>query len=484
MRKIVSDRRRWRAPVGPAAAALALALAVGSTATATVDVVPSNDGTTITITARAQSGPDGDHGITIRLGSVRTFVSQRRFGDPSIETSSSRCGRNFLANEVVCDLTPSSIVLDLGDGADDVSLESTGFTCLGGDPDGADRRRVAVRATLGVGFDRFTIGEGTGVRDRDCPAGARSDAPRLDTVTVDGQEGTDRFFGAPSAESAPRGAFWAGGTGSDQLVPGFGTDVFSGGPNRDTVSYLAITTPVIVTPGLGLGDGPVDDVPGTTGARAPIDDVGGDVEVVIGGQVNDELRGGGGADELLGGPGADTYLAGGGDDVVTDLDGVADRVDCGTGTDEARLDLRDVVVTVPRFVVVTSPRRSVPLRVAVPVPTCENVTRAAVDDGPPGRIVARALKLRAPAVRLACPRQAKVRCRGTLTLRDPARPTGRLAARRYLVPRGRTRTLGFTLGDNARRVLRARGMVVAETREKGVSRKGPRSARRYLRVVR
>lgn len=95
---------------------------------------------------------------------------------------------------------------------------------------------------------------------------------------------------------------------------------------------------------------------------------------MIGGTAGDQFFGTNGRNEFVGGPGSDRYLAAGGDDLITDLDGTADRVDCGPGVDTAVLDLRDVVV---------STQITFQGRVVATIPTCENVTRAADDDGPP-----------------------------------------------------------------------------------------------------
>jgi hypothetical protein len=121
--------------------------------------------------------------------------------------------------------------------------------------------------------------------------------------------------------------------------------------------------------------------------------------------------------------------------------------------------------------------------VPVRVPTCETISRTPADDGPPALILSRPLRLASPTVGLRCLRAARIRCRGLLSLRDPFRPARILATRRYSVPLGATRSVSIVLGDAARRTLRARPSAIATTVERGVSRKGPRSARRHLRVT-
>ena len=62
----------------------------------------------------------------------------------------------------------------------------------------------------------------------------------------------------------------------------------------------------------------------------------------MGGPGLDRLYGGPGNDVLIGGKGEDFYFGGGGNDVINSADGVAERIDCGTGRkDRAIVDRRD-----------------------------------------------------------------------------------------------------------------------------------------------
>ena len=63
-----------------------------------------------------------------------------------------------------------------------------------------------------------------------------------------------------------------------------------------------------------------------------------------GGPSDDNLYGGGANDTVTGNAGADHLYGGGGDDTIQARDGVADKVDCGLGTDTVVADASDSVV--------------------------------------------------------------------------------------------------------------------------------------------
>lgn len=67
------------------------------------------------------------------------------------------------------------------------------------------------------------------------------------------------------------------------------------------------------------------------------------VDILTGGALADELLGGGGNDAITGNAGADVLHGGDGDDSIQARDGVADRIDCGAGTDAVVADAVDVV---------------------------------------------------------------------------------------------------------------------------------------------
>lgn len=66
-------------------------------------------------------------------------------------------------------------------------------------------------------------------------------------------------------------------------------------------------------------------------------------DTLSGKAANDKVLGGPGADKLTGGPGTDTMLGEGGNDQLLAKDGTADTVNCGTGTDVAKIDEVDKV---------------------------------------------------------------------------------------------------------------------------------------------
>jgi Putative metal-binding motif/RTX calcium-binding nonapeptide repeat (4 copies) len=165
--------------------------------------------------------------------------------------------------------------------------------------------------------------------------------------TLDGGGGADALDGGPEADvidGGPGSDALSGGDGRDLLLPGTGADVVSGGPGVDRVSYETgdptRDRPVNVTIG-GTGD---------DGDAEGRDTVAGDVEDVIGGTGGDTIVGSAAANDIDGGPGADTIVPGGGaddveggagDDVIDARDGVADRIDCGDGTDRVAADASD-----------------------------------------------------------------------------------------------------------------------------------------------
>lgn len=356
--------------------------------------------------------------------------------------------------------------------------------------DGGEDRDIL---TGGGGDDELNGGPGADTLD----GGDRNDVLR-------GQGGPDTISGGPGTDGisgGPDDDVLRGGPGDDRFESGPGDDVIEGDAGTDTVNYLdalPLGVPVAATIGDDTsGDGPV-------GER---DRIGGSVENVIGGRGpdaiigsaaanelrgapgNDTLRGAGGADRLRGedgddvlaggpggdsldgGPGADRllgqedidgYAGGAGDDSIDSRDGIREFVDCGPGADVADVDLQDIVP---------------PL---LAIGRCETVFRSPADDGPPGRVAGRRLRVDASgSARLivVCPRGARVACRGTLTLR--AVRGGRLVARGvYLIPVGRRAPVAVPFAGTLPREL------VAVTRERGASRKGPRGARTVLTVVR
>jgi Ca2+-binding RTX toxin-like protein len=361
---------------------------------------------------------------------------------------------------------------------------------------------VPVSVTLGSGNDTLTVTD-----DTHCTigqlAGATGEGPaQFDPlVTANGGSGSDTVRGGRAGDLLDGGSSGdtvrgeggndilrggsgnddlRGGPGDDELDGGAGSDFLAGLDGVDVVTYVSRTEAFSIRQDGQASDGApgeadevdssVEKLFGGSGgdfiaggaANNVIEGLDGDDDV-RGGLGDDSVRGGNGNDEVAGGPGASTdILSGGaGDDFLQDRDAVQDFFLCRPGNrDIAFVDLLDVVSN-----------------------DCEGVDRQAVDDGLPSRAV-RQLGLGgdgSATVELSCPRAARVACRGALTLR---RASGQpiLARARYDVALAGSATVQVRLAGPAARALRARGQVVVETLEQGISEKGPRSSRRVLPV--
>jgi RTX calcium-binding nonapeptide repeat (4 copies) len=193
-------------------------------------------------------------------------------------------------------------------------------------------------------------------------------------------------------------------------------------------------------------------------------DGGAGADRIAGGKRNDTLGGGAGNDNITGGAGGDSIAGGADNDTIRARDGVFDTISCGTGTDTVEADLADFF---DRFV---RNRNGF---------DCESIDTFAVDDGPPARAVGRSLAVVAGAARatVACPRNARTACRGTLSARLGGIRGRVLAQARYSARLGGRATVSLRLGN-----LRTGTRIVLETSERGVSKKGPRSATRVVLV--
>jgi Ca2+-binding RTX toxin-like protein len=149
-----------------------------------------------------------------------------------------------------------------------------------------------------------------------------------------GADGHDTLNGGAGAD------LLHGGPGDDDLDGGPGPDVIHGDDGEDTLTYRARANDVTVTLDGNFNDGE----PGEG------DNVAGDVEIVIGGTLDDTFTGdanantfdtGLGEDYLQGNAGVDILDAGAGSDLVWARDGVRDIVDCGGGGDLAVVDRQD-----------------------------------------------------------------------------------------------------------------------------------------------
>jgi Ca2+-binding RTX toxin-like protein len=505
----VVPRARRPAVSIPAAVAV-LALAPASVAVA--DSVVTTGGSEVSVSSSDPSATDSrgrlrlviEHFADANRNGVR--IRQQGLGDPSISSQDPDCTHNPLFNDVVCDGAPSRIVVNGSEGDDAVGIGGSNVGCEAGSPidtivnlkGGNDAmtffhcgsltapNRLSPRLTAsgGVGND-ILVGDaqndvlsgeqgndrvqgGLGAGSDDVRGGPGDDvlnggsgvssSPDTGPDTLDGGDGNDELRGEG---------------GDDQLSGGPGTDLVDGGPGRDAVALTALINQTVRLDGVandgiaGEGDNYVS-VEVLTGSPAN--------DVIVGSNAAETLAGAAGNDQVTGGAGIDSLSGGDGDDLLDARDGTAkDTVSCGDGQDEAIVDLIDVI-PLPRSGPIT----------LLGSGRCERVERFAIDDGPPARAVAgRRLRIArngSLSVRVACPRKARVACRGRLSLADPRRPGRALATAAYDIRVGGSAAIALRLSAREAARLRAAGIVDALTRERGASKKGPRRSQQALRV--
>jgi Ca2+-binding RTX toxin-like protein len=474
-------------------------------------------GGNLVVAVDADADQNATHGMTIQPFTDITRdgfrVRQDAFGVATITSSDPDCFTNPVVNDVVCSGARGSLNVTMLGGADRVTLRgdsASGDVCFLG---GVTAPVIPATIALGGGDDLFTVEKSppcapgtatTGQADwggvtAEGEAGADTlrGGSRDDTLfggtdavgvvnTLDGRGGNDLLRGSNRRDLMDGGAgddtlrggdggdAFAGGEGNDLLhggLNGAGPDVFVGGPGIDTVTYgfAGAVTVTIFDPANANASQAPDGQPGEN------DFVQGDVENVTGSGNNDVLTGNNlanrldgslGDDTITGATGPDVLLGGEGNDAINARDGESDPlVDCGPGTrDSATLDLAD------------RPLRGLG---ASPV-NCESVFSFATDDGPPGRLAQGVLRRDAAGiarVRLTCPKNARVACRGTLRLRQLRPPRRVLRSKRYTVRRGTTGEILLQVPAS----LRGRRATL-ETREKGVSHRGPRGTVRTVAV--
>lgn len=165
-----------------------------------------------------------------------------------------------------------------------------------------------------------------------------------DTLTGDdgddvlnGGVGDDTFVGGDGDDTMN------GDAGDDTFDCGSaadGADVMNGGADSDTVDYGARTVALTVT---------MDGASGTDGESGENDNVKADIEVIVGGDGDDNITGNSLANDIDGGAGDDTLNGGAGDDTFRQgaaADG-ADQIAGGAGTDVVDYSTRtgDLLVT-------------------------------------------------------------------------------------------------------------------------------------------
>lgn len=317
-------------------------------------------------------GPGDDR---VSLGQGATFVAGATpdgadtivVNDGAGEVKADYAGRTTAVS-----LTIDGEANDGGTGeGDDLDFGITSLTSGAGNDTLAGSTAADV-LTGGSGADRIL---GRGGNDR-LTAG-----PGADTLyggsgndVLLGQADADKLYGADGDDvlrgddrNGPFGNdFLDGGNGDDDLFGYGGNDLFgegsaangsdliAGGSGTDTASYAARSA------GLRLSlNGLYDD-----GASGESDRIGSDVEnltggkgvdvltgnsaanLLSGGTGNDVLTGGAGNDLLTGGSGRDKLYGLDGNDTFQTVDGLADALNGGTGTDRAHRDSIDTTTSV------------------------------------------------------------------------------------------------------------------------------------------
>jgi Ca2+-binding RTX toxin-like protein len=279
-----------------------------------------------------------------------------------------------------------------------------------------------------------------------------------------GLDGNDRMRGDAGADNE------LGQNGNDTFLASGdpGADILNGNVGVDTLDWGNFPRAVNLTlGGAGFNDGPAGALDSTSGMENAVGGSGDDsitgsggVNNLRGGAGRDVVSGGAQDDDLNSGPGNDTMLGGTGDDVVNTRDGQRDDINCGGNDDLALIDLVDddqgdiVLCEIVRLAPVNDAHGSV---------TVDRRVAVARD----GRV----------ALTVACPRTARVRCAGRLTVRGASAS----------IVLGRA-GYSIALGDREDVVLRLRrpvpGRIVVETSEQGVSDVGPRGSRVLVDVLR
>lgn len=258
--------------------------------------------------------------------------------------------------------TISRLVVDLGDGADTLSLgagvgaltaldggEGDDAIAGGGDEDLIDGGRGADTLSGGGGADLLTFaGRADGVTV-DAASGRTSDGDTLEGFErIQGGDGPDRLLGGAGADvmsgaggddtlrGAGGGDTLDGDLGADRIDGGAGADLLDGDPEQGDDYY----TPTIELSRDVLRGGPGDDTLEDTGGGNTLVGGPGD-DGLTGGVDGDRLLGGSGADVLADAGGRDRFWGGSGRDRIAARDGRSDRVACGGGLDRARIDAKD-----------------------------------------------------------------------------------------------------------------------------------------------
>ena len=245
-----------------------------------------------------------------------------------------------------------------GNGGDDVIQGGAAGDSLTGGP-GSDTLSYAPEtADITASLLAGSASDGDVVAEFERLAGGKGN----DTLTgrdegdplIAGGEGNDVLFGGDGVDRLE------GGEGDDVLVGGSGTDTMLGGNGTDLASYQERPTAVQASLDEQANDGSggeadllesgIEGLRGGGGADTLTGDAGANVlqggdgdDSIDAGDGADSVEGGAGNDSLNGGGAVDGYAAGAGDDTINSVDGNAEGVDCGDGTDKGTADANDTL---------------------------------------------------------------------------------------------------------------------------------------------
>ena len=421
-------------------AILALALFAPSASAAVIEVEDHFCG------CDGSSGDVDTHYVVVRAapGELNAISVQKEPGAVVIEDSGAPLTGSCEPagpGRRICRGPYDDIVLELGDGDDEVSLRGLGGSVDAGPGDddivvagppsqlrggpGADLLDARLAPGSAISYRDHTAGVTVrlnGLADDGSPGegdnvlgslgsiegGSGDDTLEsgADSASLAGGAGNDTLLGSPEGESLlgqDGDDDIAAGGGNDSLAGGAGTDLLAGGPGHDEASYADAVTPLRLT----IGDGPND------GAAGEGDDIQADVEDLIGGSGADVLIGTAEPNRLVGLGGADRLFGGDGADVLdgsTDRD--RDRLDAGPGPDHVIAGAPDRLLLDDGERDKTDCRSSAPVIDADSLDTftrCAPSVRLRVLGRPRGRLPVR--------IRVICPRLSAVPCRGHFFVR-------------------------------------------------------------------
>jgi Ca2+-binding RTX toxin-like protein len=287
------------------------------------------------------------------------------------------------AGDDVVEGSPSHDLLHGDNGGDTIRGGGGWDTIYGGDDndtiDEGASTNGADQFFGGRGFDTLSYEHRAGSVRIDLDIGP-NDGELNEGDNVNDQNGgsLERFLGGAAGDTFVTGHLgyhFAGRDGDDRFIMvGFGTDVVSGGPGRDSVDYSghsddlrirldgsatsgALWTPPDGNPENDTLHSDIENAAGGAGddvlsgnpsgnyltGKSGLDTINGGsgADLLEGGTNDDYLFGGSDGDRLVPGTGSDVVAAGPGDDRIEAVDRRHDTAWCGRGTDRARLDAID-----------------------------------------------------------------------------------------------------------------------------------------------